>query len=182
MRGALAPRRKSYCTSDSPAVGPGDGGPELGRPLEHAVIDCLRCCTHHCPWPEGELTASTSLKSQGALLFLDRSEAPASWTVRRCRHRRDSPGSPVDTYMGLLGVESGPILHGRLLTPRKAPHTTRTMATEFKQDDIRLEAVPSNQDLKGQDLALQRLTPEEESRLVEIKRKIDLRMLFIVLM
>jgi hypothetical protein len=51
------------------------------------------------------------------------------------------------------------------------------MATEFKQDDIRLEAVPSNQDL-----ALQRLTEEEESRLVEIKRKIDFRMLFIVLM
>jgi hypothetical protein len=56
------------------------------------------------------------------------------------------------------------------------------MATEFKQDDIRLEAVPSNQDLKGGDLALQRLTEEEESRLVEIKRKIDFRMLFIVLM
>jgi hypothetical protein len=43
------------------------------------------------------------------------------------------------------------------------------MATEFKHDDIRLEAIPSNQDLKAQDLALQRLTPEEESRLVEIK-------------
>jgi hypothetical protein len=80
-------------------------------------------------------------------------------------------------------VESGPIPHGLLValrnpsTPVTHTHTTRIMATEFKQDDIRLEAIPSNQDLKGQDLALQRLTPEEESRLVEIKRKIDLRML-----
>jgi hypothetical protein len=94
----------------------------------------------------------------------------------------ESTRVPFDTYTELLGVESGPIPLGPLVTLQTSPHTRRTMATEFKQDDIRLEAVPSNQDLKGGDLALQRLTEEEESRLVEIKRKIDFRMLFIVLM